>query len=98
MGNLTTEEIVAEINSGVTELNFHVTQHQQHFSFIHSQITVNGIGAEGVKAIGEALKTNSSLKVLNLKTTQQQQQFSLYIHKSQAIKLELKEGKPLVRH
>ena len=86
-------------NTSLTELNLTVAQQQQqHFSFSHSQITGNQIGDEGGKAICEALKTNTSLTELNLTMTHQQQHFSLYIHKSQTMELELKEGKPLVRH
>ena len=71
---LMTEEIVVKINSGATELNLELTQQQQqqqHFSFPHPQITDNQIGAEGGKAIAEALKTNTSLTWLDLSTTQQ---------------------------
>ena len=85
-------------NTSLKELNLWETQQQQHFSFPHPQITGNKIGDEGVKAICEALKTNTSLTELNLSVTQQQQQhFHFHIYKSQTIKLELKEGKPLVR-
>ena len=75
-GKLTAEEIVAKINSGATELNLELIQQQQqqqHFSYLHPQSTGNGIGAEGGKAIAEALKTNTSLTKLYLSVTQQQQ-------------------------
>ena len=49
---------------------------QQHFSFSQFQITDSGIGDEGCRAIGEALKTNTSLTQLNLGLIQQHQHFS----------------------
>ena len=73
-------------------------QHRQHFSFPHFQITGNGIGAEGGKAIGEALKANTSLTQLNLWVIQQHQHFSFSHFKSQRMKLEMMEGEPLLRH
>ena len=37
-------------------------------SYIHYVCTDNGIGAEGAKGLGEALKLNSSITTLNLES------------------------------
>lgn len=54
-------------NSSLTYLNLETRHKLDHISLSHSYwYTENEIEDEGAKAIGEALKTNTSLTKLNL--------------------------------
>ena len=62
--------------------------------------TRNGIGAEGVKAIGETLKTNKSLTELDIEFTWNKQIWFIYRSDGlpQGMELETKELKPLEKY
>ena len=62
------------------------------------QIKVNRFGDEGCRAICEALKTNTSLKELNIWMIKQKNTFHVSHFEPQGMKLEMKEGEPLLRH
>ena len=75
-------------------------QHNNTFRFLIPQITGNEIGDDGCSAIAKALEINTSLTKIKLELFKAQHRRFHFSHflKSQTIKLEPKEGEPLVKH